>query len=321
MRPAFRITLALLGLAAVAFTWNHISQVGGRGARARHMEEGRAYAARTAELVGTVPRVLYESSGVAVSRQYPGVLWTHNDDPGTPPLMYAIDIRGQVLGAFKVTGAPAGDWEDVSLGPCPTVFESDSTCLFIGDIGDNERIRSLYGIVVVPEPDPAIVDSNETAVLTGARRIDFRYPDGRHDAEAMAVGGDGNVIIVTKGRNGHFQVFQISAGGLDSAIQQHATIVPATLDTLPMQPVWQIGRMVTGAAFSPLGSTLAVRTYSEIYFFNKGSDGKFVDKGSPCFLGAIEPLGEAVDYLDEQTLVVTSEWSRTQEGTIYRVRC
>src|SRR6266568_6264490 len=36
---------------------------------------------------------LVESSGVAVSRAYPGVLWTHNDS-GDGPYLYATDLRG-----------------------------------------------------------------------------------------------------------------------------------------------------------------------------------------------------------------------------------
>src|SRR5467141_1797430 len=42
---------------------------------------------------------LVESSGVAVSRAYPGVLWTHNDS-GDGPYLYATDVRGTNRGAF-----------------------------------------------------------------------------------------------------------------------------------------------------------------------------------------------------------------------------
>src|SRR3989449_7418934 len=49
---------------------------------------------------------LVESSGVAVSHAYPGVLWTHNDS-GDGPYLYATDLRGTDRGALLVPGA---DW-------------------------------------------------------------------------------------------------------------------------------------------------------------------------------------------------------------------
>jgi len=60
------------------------------------------------------PRVI-ESSGVAVSHAYPGVLWTHNDS-GDGPYLYATDLRGTDRGALLVPGAQAIDWEDIGLG-------------------------------------------------------------------------------------------------------------------------------------------------------------------------------------------------------------
>jgi hypothetical protein len=49
------------------------------------------------------PRVV-ESSGVAVSRAYPDVLWTHNDS-GDGPYLYATDLHGKDRGAVQVSGA------------------------------------------------------------------------------------------------------------------------------------------------------------------------------------------------------------------------
>src|SRR2546427_5041371 len=59
------------------------------------------------------PRLI-ESSGVAVSHAYPGVLWTHNDS-GDGPYVYATDLHGTDRGALLVPGAQAIDWEDISL--------------------------------------------------------------------------------------------------------------------------------------------------------------------------------------------------------------
>src|SRR5213596_956580 len=86
------------------------------------------------------PRLI-ESSGVAVSRAYPDVLWTHNDS-GDRPYVYATDLRGTDRGALLVPGAQAIDWEDISLGPCPLAFVPRArSCIYLADSGDNMEFR------------------------------------------------------------------------------------------------------------------------------------------------------------------------------------
>src|SRR5207247_980539 len=76
------------------------------------------------------PRLI-ESSGVAVSHAYPGVLWTHNDS-GDGPYVYATDLHGTDRGALLVPGAQAIDWEDISLGPCPVNFVPRAgSCIYL----------------------------------------------------------------------------------------------------------------------------------------------------------------------------------------------
>src|SRR5205085_3619918 len=59
---------------------------------------------------------LTEISGVAASRRYPGVYWTHNDSGGKPEV-FAFTLDGTDLGSYALTGASAVDWEDIAVGP------------------------------------------------------------------------------------------------------------------------------------------------------------------------------------------------------------
>src|SRR5262245_44719285 len=70
-----------------------------------------------------------ESSGLAISRRTPGVLWTHNDS-GSDAVLFAIDKDGRLLGRVRVP-VRTRDWEDVSAARCPS-----GDCLYIADIGD-----------------------------------------------------------------------------------------------------------------------------------------------------------------------------------------
>src|SRR5258707_12665696 len=143
---------------------------------------------------------LVESSGVAVSRAYPGVLWTHNDSGGGPYL-YATDLRGTDRGALLVPGAQAIDWEDMSLGPCPVAFRpKPSACVYLADSGDNMEFRPFVTIYAVPEPPPP-ERANDTSGMTRAPAVlRLRYPDGSHDVEAVYVSPrDTALYLVSKG--------------------------------------------------------------------------------------------------------------------------
>jgi hypothetical protein len=132
----------------------------------------------------------------------------------------------------------------------------------------------------------------------------------------MAVTPGGEIFLVTKGRQGHVVLFCIPPR------EAHTDrVLAALIDTLPIVPQRNLGRLVTGASISPSGRRLVVRTYTELYFFDRGPDGRFRPQGPPCWLGVREPQGEAVDFLDEDTLVLTSEGGFGQPGMIARVKC
>ena len=250
-----------------------------------------------------------ESSGVAVSRDHPGILWTHNDS-GDGPYVYATNLEGADLGRFRVAGARAVDWEDIALGPC---LGAPATCLYIADTGDNEARRRNAALYIVPEPDlDAVPRRSATAP---ARRIALTFRGGPRDVEALAVTPDGTVLLVSKGRTGPFEVFRLEREELTND-----TVEVAPWTELPIEPRRALGRLVTGAAVSPDGHTLVVRTYTELFFLALDvRDG--LPLTSSCWLGLVEPQGEAVDFLDDRTLVLTSETALGRRGGIAKVQC
>jgi hypothetical protein len=254
---------------------------------------------------------LSESSGVAVSRRHPGLLWTHNDS-GDDPLIYPTNLAGEWLGAYRLAGVEAVDWEDIALGPCPD--DRAHPCLYVGDTGDNLNARREVLIHILPEPEPPARRKGRPERLR-AHSLHLRYPDGPHDVEALAVHQSGDIYLVTKGRSGPIQAFRVPA----AAAADSATAVPAGV--LPITPVAQVGQLVTGAAFSPGGDRLVVRTYTQLFFFRRRRDGSLAPDGLPCWLGLREPQGEGVAFLDARTLVLTSEANMGRPGVIHRARC
>jgi hypothetical protein len=312
----------LVVLAIAALPWLERRQA--ETALAEFLEKGKAYAARQLELVGTLPPVLAETSGLAVSRAQPGVYWSHNDS-GDAPNLYAIDRSGRLLATFRLEGAEARDWEDMDSGACLGDLSpqaASTACLYLADIGDNDGVRPWVTVYVVAEP---LVSPDTAGIRTVQwRSFRYRYPNGSDDAEALAVLPDGDVTIVSKGRSGTIGFYRLRRDAIVRAITSGEVLLAEFAGDTGIPPDARIGRNATGAAVSPDGLTLAVRTYYEVYFFRalKDRDGVgWRSAGTPCFLGNAESQGEAIDYLDDDTLLLTSERGRGAAGLIHRLRC
>ena len=253
------------------------------------------------------------------------MLWSHNDS-GDGPNLYAIDISGRLLAKVTVANAMARDWEDISAGPCPHTDSTaapaqPSACLYVADIGDNNQVRREVTIYIVVEPKVGGSDGLPTAT---ARSINFRYAKGPTDAEAIAIHANGDITIVSKGRRGTIDFFIITANAVRRAVATGETITARYNGNTGIAPENRTGRLATSAAISPDGKTLALRTYYEVYFYGlvtERGETRWRDLGRPCSLGDAEPQGEAIAFLDENTLLLTSERARGRPGAIHRVQC
>jgi hypothetical protein len=238
-----------------------------------------------------LPEEVDESSGLAESRRTPGVFWTHNDSGGDP-VLFAVNVRGQLLGRVTVTGAENQDWEDIAAGPCPA-----GSCLYIADTGNNEGARRSVHVYRVAEPAP-----NATSTAP-AERITLRYPGTAHDSEAMFVLPDGGLYLVTKGRRELVEVYRAPAplrAGAEVVLQRVGRLSPA-----------EPGRInqVTGAAATPDGERIVIRTYTGLYLFRTADllrgDTPAAERVDLAPLG--EPQGEAVEIRADGTVLLTSE--------------
>lgn len=270
-----------------------------------------AETARTTELcdapstLATLPAELSETSGIAGSRQYPGVLWTHNDSGGEP-VVYALDEGGRILGRVRVAGARNRDWEDIALGPCP-----DGTCLYIADTGDTRLRRDDAAIYRIPEPAP------DDSVSRPAERFALRFPDGPRDVEAVYVLPDTTLYLVGKGRNHPIALYRAT---------------PPFGDTVELDEIQRFGtgaaplaEQVTGAAVTPDGRWVAIRTYTSLRFYHPDHDGRLtraLDGAVVDLQPLAEPQGEAVEMMDDGTVYLTSEAGVAGvPATLSRLRC
>jgi hypothetical protein len=241
-----------------------------------------------------LPDVVRETSGAAWSATRRDLWWTVPDD-GEPPTLHAFDTTGREIGRVRVQGATVRDWEDLAAGPCGDV---PGACLWIADIGDNGAVHGDVVIWRVPEPAPG------DRVTAPAVRYTARYPDGARDAEAFAVvpRGDGTLvgIVVSKGRRTAIDVYTMTLRA-DSA----TTLVRGP--RLAPQPRSGLDR-VTGAATTPDGAWIAVRTYTALALYRRDA---LLAGGAPARtipLGTLgERQGEAVALAADGRVLLTSE--------------
>ncbi|MEC7947365.1 MAG: hypothetical protein VX265_07325 [Myxococcota bacterium] len=234
-----------------------------------------------------------EASGLVHSATNPGVLWTHND-AGNPESLFAFAEDGRHLGEWMVE-TTMRDWEDMDRA-----FDANlgAEALYIGDVGDNGRVRSEYGVVIVAEP---LVDATAaeplTGMLTPAATVTLTYPEDRsYDSESVAVDPlTGDLILIVKSGDGLSSVYRKAAPHADGERVELEWIGSLTFgaDPLPGSP------RTTAAAFSPDGGWFAVRTYTHAYLWrrpNAISVGLMLT-GEPCDLIApAEDQGEAIAF-------------------------
>lgn len=193
---------------------------------------------------------LPEASGLAVSRRVPGRLWTHNDSGQA--VLFSLDVRGRVTGRIQLSGATVVDWEAISAGACPT-----GSCLYVGDIGDNNAARDHITIYRLTEP-------GDTPSPTAAvEAFHARYPEGAHDAETLLVAPDGGLYIVTKGSTGAVAIYRFPGEPrADSRVVQLERIgQPRSRDAVRRD------EQITDGAVSADGARVVLRTYDALYFY------------------------------------------------------
>jgi hypothetical protein len=246
-----------------------------------------------------------ESSGIAASKCQPDVFWTHNDS-GDDALIFAINTKGERLGTWKVAGAKNYDWEDIAEIKTP-----DGECrLYIGDIGNNTRIRDEFTVYRVKEPriSPGNKSSSKKKPenTENAEAIKFIYPDMRHDAETLMVHPlSGDIYILSKRLSGAAAVYKLENDFDLSKTNKLKKINDFSVPAIP-------NGFLTGGDISPDGRRVIICDYFNAYELVLPEKAKNFDEiwtQTPLVveLGAREQ-GEAIGYsADGKSIFATSE--------------
>lgn len=206
--------------------------------------------------------VVTEVSGMAASHRDPDLYYVIGDEQGTSEVA-VVEEDGTLLGRIEIDGLSARNAEDLAVAPCGP--GDDTSCLYIGDIGNHVGLADLF-VHRVPEPD-----LEELPAQVTADTLRYAYPGEPADAEALLVDDEGRPIIISKawfddstGETGPTQVFR---GGGDGGTLEHLGDLELPL---PESPFFAdlVGHVVTAADSVP--GRVIIRTYDEIYEYRAG---------------------------------------------------
>jgi hypothetical protein len=227
-------------------------------------------------LSDVAPGFVDEASGIAESNSYRGYLWVELDN-GNPPDLHLLKHDGSHGSTIHLIGATNRDWEDLAVSTGPGTSKK---YIYVAEIGDNNLAYSTYSIYRLQEPEPG-KDS-----VSDFDKINFTYPDGRHDAEAILVDAVSRDIYIITKRDQYSKVYMLA---------YPQSVTSSTQASLVMDLPY---RGVVSAAISPQNEIL-VKTYSSIYYY-KGKSGESVKEilsDTPQSLAyQVEAQGEAICF-------------------------
>ena len=251
-----------------------------------------------------LPRVLAETSGLAVGLRNPDFVWTHNDS-GHEPILYALDAQGEIRAEIEIDGNNR-DWEDMDRGRCDL-----GSCFYVADTGDNNERRRSPSLYRIAEPDPS-----EDAHVD-AERYRMLFPDGPRDVEAMYVLPGERVFFVTKGRNHPVTVYRYPP-----PLRSDEVVTLEEVQRLSEGPVAP-PRMVTGASATLDGTKVVIRTYETLEFFEVAdADRLSRPTDSRINLRTLrESQGEAVAFDGGERVILSSESGFASRPSIVSLIC
>lgn len=161
-----------------------------------------------------------------------GLYWTTNQ---TGARIYGLDQTGVTQRVVSWDAKPV-NIQAVSVA---------RGFVYVGDIGDPRGTRQSITVY-----RPGSLRDQQTVTY---RAWELTYPDGPHDAAAMAVSPKGNIYIVTRGNQ----------PGIYRASGDLSTQEPNVLRRVSDAPAW-----VTDATFLSDGARIAMRTYTGLIVYD-----------------------------------------------------
>jgi hypothetical protein len=186
--------------------------------------------------------------------------------------------------------------------------------MYIADIGDNGGSRDRITIYRTPEADP------KDGATQPAEAFHGRYPDGKHDAEAVFVMPNSDVYLITKGDPGPIALYRFPRPLQTGPVMQLERIGAPARDSKTVESTDR----PTAADASRDGRWVAVRTTRYVMFHRAAEliAGSWKEVFRMDLSSLREPRGEGIALTPEGVAVLVGEGGAlSRKGTFARLAC
>ncbi len=250
-------------------------------------------------ILGEVDKKLEEASGLVASVVNPGYFWSHNDS-GHPAEVFLINDKAEIVMTCTLAGIKNRDWEDIAIA-----VESDTSYLYIADIGDNEAKFPHKVIYRFEEP----VLSTDKLEVKDFDTLVFKLSDGVRDTEALMIDPLSHDVFVISKREERIRLYQISAPLISGD-----TTIAEFKNELPL--AW-----IVAADISADGKEVLIKDYDNIFYWKRSTEESIPEllKTEPTVLQyEREPQGEAIAWnRDGSGFYTLSETAKGIKGRLF----
>ncbi|WP_146202220.1 PE-PGRS family protein [Dyadobacter jejuensis] len=228
-----------------------------------------------------VPGIIDEASGIAPAQYLTDYLWTIQDSGG-PNSVYLLAKNSSTITEYSIPGANNIDWEDIASGHGP---EEGKQYLYVADIGNNSGIPISNTIYRMPD----LQSTNGSFESQSVEKIEFRYPDGFHNSEALLLDPTTlDLIVISK-----------------EASQAVIYRIPYPQSTTEVNMAEKVGvipgiNLVTAGDISAKGDEILIRTYLSVSYWRVPTGQTILQtlqtSAHRSYLVALEPQGEGICF-------------------------
>ena len=252
------------------------------------------------KIIGKIENnIIEEASGLVESVENNNSLWTHNDG-GDGPFLYLISsFDAKILKKISLVGIKNEDWEDLAIGP--SILGDTSTYIYLGDIGDNKKNKTIKKIYFFREPKIKNFD-NELIEINDIKTISFYSEKKIENFETLMIDPNSKeLFLIAKNKKKKQNIYKIDTENIEiDEIQKAKKYLTLNLKNLKGE--------ITGGEISRNGQKCLIKTYKNVFLWERKKDEKWKNIWSqaPKILKYIpESQGEAICWSNDENAYFT----------------
>lgn len=209
--------------------------------------------------VAALPDVMDEISGITTASNKKLLAYMHNDS-GDTSRIFAIDHNGKWVTTlyFKAVSGRKGvsDCEDIASGKDAN---GKGSYIYLGDIGDNNAMRSYITVYRIPEPK--LIKS--PSMVVPAVPVFLKYPDGPRDAETLMIDDIDHLLYIISKREDTVSIYTAPLSWT-----ANDTIKLKKRGTRYFTGV-KPGKWISGGDISRDGKKVILKSYQKVFYWSR----------------------------------------------------